>query len=56
MLDYKFSNMFTSSFPFITGSFSQANDYELDSSGKLVKKLYSSNRQRQKKLYEALKD
>ena len=56
MLDYKFSNMFTSSFPFITGSFSQANDYELDSSGKLVKKLYSSNRQRQKKLYEALED
>ena len=56
MLDYKFSNMFTSSFPFITGSFSQANDYELDSSGKLVKKLYSSNRQRQKKLYKALKD
>lgn len=37
-------------------SFSQANDYELDSSGKLVKKLYSSNRQRQKKLYKALKD
>lgn len=37
-------------------SFSKANDYELDSSGKLVKKLYSSNRQRQKKLYEALED
>lgn len=37
-------------------SFSKVNDYELDSSGKLVKKLYSSNRQRQKKLYEALKD
>jgi len=37
-------------------SFSKADDYELDSSGKLVKKLYSSNRQRQKKLYEALED
>lgn len=37
-------------------SFSKVNDYELDSSGKLVKKLYSSNRQRQKKLYEALED
>lgn len=37
-------------------SFSKVDDYELDSSGKLVKKLYSSNRQRQKKLYEALED
>jgi len=37
-------------------SFSKVNDYELDSSGKLVKKLYGSNRQRQKKLVEALED
>ena len=34
----------------------KVNDYELDSSGKLVKKLYGSNRQRQKKLLEALED
>lgn len=37
-------------------SFSKVKDYELDSSGKLIKKLYGSNRQRQKKLLEALED